>query len=79
MIISVAIVAIFGLVAIWLIVSNRRQMQEYEQKMLNYRAEIKAGVPSSAPSDGGGLMAFLPYLQDPTVQALIAQFLKKGE
>jgi len=82
LVLSVAIVSIFGLLAIWLIISNRRQMQEFEQRQLNYRAEIKAGQsPSvSAPDESGGLLSLLPYLSDPTVQALIKQFLeKKGE
>jgi hypothetical protein len=82
LVLSVAIVSIFGLLAIWLIISNRRQMQEFEQRQLNYRAEIKAGQsPSvSAPDESGGLLSLLPYLSDPTVQALIKQFFeKKGE
>lgn len=83
---TVATVCIFGIVALWLIISNRRQMQEFEQRQLNYRAEIKSGSPSVGASIGdteglGGLSSLLPLLSDPTVQTLIKQFLeqRKGE
>lgn len=75
---TVAIVCIFGLVAIWLLLMNKRQMQEFEQRQLNYRAELKSGAPSSSmPDESGGLMGLLPYLSDPSVQALIKTFLEK--
>lgn len=79
-----AIVCMFGLVAIWLLLQNKRQMDEFEQKQLNYRAELKAGVPpqdnTSGGQDGlGGLMQFLPLLQDPNVQTLLANLVSKKE
>lgn len=82
-VITAAILSMTGLVSVALWLSHSRQMKQFEQQNLNYRAELRSNpshLPASGPEPSGDIATtLLQFVATPEGQALIQQFMKKPE